>query len=573
MCKDRAAAKSAILKFERMSAPLAKDIAPSSEVGGVRGRPAWTAAAVLIYWLLVAAFQYGSGAANAAFGGYPDEPSHYLSGLMVRDYLVSHFPAPPLAYAANYYTHLPFMAVGYWPPMFYVLEGLWMAALGYQRSTVLWLPGLSAALLAGTCFWLLERRLGRAGAFLFGLLFLMIPAVQWSNRLVMVDTTFTLFCWWAGIAFGIWAGNGSRWAALAAGLLAAAGLLTKINSVYLFLLPPLFFLVTGRWRLLRQRSFWLIPAVVAVLWGPWILKTQGLTMIGYGGYAFTSVLSVAIELIRALLDNLLWLALLAGIGMVSIWKRRRQDSVLLVCALLPLCYAAFLLAVRAGVEARFLLPVIAPAMVVAGIGLEEVARKLASRRLPATRLATLVAAVSVAAFGAVAGIERHELAANPVRPVAEFLAGRGSPEESSVLVPSNAEGPFIAEFAMHDARRPVRLLVRPLKLLAQVDWSASSYRELYQTPAELVALFDRFPVRYLVVPAKLDSHCFPHDQLLKETLESHAERWRRLHAPGDSWLVYERIDGRRLPPAEMEAYAREVLQSRLSSVTRALGLP
>jgi hypothetical protein len=140
-------------------------------------------------------------------------------------------------------------------------------------------------------------------------------------------------------------------------------------------------------------------------------------------------------------------------------------------------------------------------------------------------------------------------------------------------VPSNAEGPFIAEFAMHDAHRPVRVLVRPLKLLASVDWSSNSYQALFRTPADLVALFDRFPVRFLIVPVKLDRGCFPHDALLKETCDSHPERWRRLASPGDSWAVYERADSRRLPPAEMEAFARQVLSSRLKSVSQAFGLP
>src|SRR5579864_1999865 len=117
-----------------MSAPIAKDVSQGWMGSGLRPGLGLAAAVVLGYWILVAAFQYFSGSANAAFGGYPDEPSHYLSGLMVRDYLVSHWPAQPLAYAANYYTHLPFIAVGYWPPLFYGLEGIWMTVFGYQRA-------------------------------------------------------------------------------------------------------------------------------------------------------------------------------------------------------------------------------------------------------------------------------------------------------------------------------------------------------------------------------------------------------------------------------------------------------
>src|SRR5947199_3127872 len=75
----------------------------------VRPLRIWTVSAaafvVLLGWTVV--LQCLGGAYSAEFSGYPDEPSHYLSGLMIRDYLASGFPASPLAYAENYYLHYP----------------------------------------------------------------------------------------------------------------------------------------------------------------------------------------------------------------------------------------------------------------------------------------------------------------------------------------------------------------------------------------------------------------------------------------------------------------------------------
>jgi hypothetical protein len=391
--------------------------------------------------------------------------------------------------------------------------------------------------------------------------------VQWSNRLIMVDTSFTLCCWWAGLAFAHWAKTGTRRAALAAGLLSAAGLLTKVNSMYLFLLPVSFFLLTRRWDLLRKSSFWIIPATVAAVWGPWFLLTRQLTKIGFGGLVYKHVIQVAADLGLVLLENLLWFAPLFLLGLVRVLRRERHNYCLLVCGLLPFSYAIFLLVARVGVEARFLIPILAPLIVLVGAGLSDLASWLARPWLPAGRLRILLAAVGVAGFVVTVGLHRDVQPVNQVRPVVEFLRGRGAPETVSVLVPCNAEGPFIAEFAMRDPHRPARLAVRPTKLLSVLDWSGRFYQQRYRTPDELVSLFDRFPVRYTVVPAVLGSNCYPQDVLLKGMLGAHSERWTIVSAPRSPWLVYQRTDGRELPPAVMEVFARQVLSVRLRSIS------
>ena len=90
----------------------------------------------LICILLIGIMQHWSGATAAGFTAYPDEASHYLGGLMVRDYLRTGSMAPR-PFAVNYYLHLPFFAIGYWPPLFYIAEGLWMSVFGYGRGQVL----------------------------------------------------------------------------------------------------------------------------------------------------------------------------------------------------------------------------------------------------------------------------------------------------------------------------------------------------------------------------------------------------------------------------------------------------
>jgi len=521
----------------------------------------------VLYFLLVAGFQHWSGASSAAFGGYPDESSHYLSGLMIYDYCASGFSGLPITFASNYYTHLPFLGIGYWPPFFYVLEAPWMALFGFQRSAVLLLPALMAALLSGTVFWLLRDRLGAPAAFLTGCLLLLTPALLLSNTLIMTDNAFALFCFWAGLAFGRWIDTGSVRAALLTGLLAALSLLTKINSIYLVLLPPLIFLIIGRWRLLLLRTFWIIPAVVAVLWGPWILYTRKLISLGFGGLARPAVPHIAIGAGLALRDNLGWiLILLILTGAAIALRKARLDTSALVCALLPFCYLVFLLAARVEIESRFLIPILAPSMVLAGVALEAVSEKLAWVRLPRMWIATVLAAIILASYApTLKGFPKPP--PNPVRPVVEYIRAHDRSEDASILVPSDAEGPFIAEFAADEQHRPLRFMVRPNKVLSIVDWNVGSYQSRYQSQAELISLFDRLPIRYTILAASLDDRSRPDDRLLSSTLEAHPELWRRLDAPAGQWFVYERIDGRTATPDQMAAVLSTFLLDRLKPLS------
>src|ERR1700680_1452483 len=76
----------------------------------------------ILFLFLAIALQYAAGAYRAGFGAYPDEPAHYVTGLMVRDYILHAVGRPPMRFAENYYLHYPAVAFGHWPPVFYVIQ-------------------------------------------------------------------------------------------------------------------------------------------------------------------------------------------------------------------------------------------------------------------------------------------------------------------------------------------------------------------------------------------------------------------------------------------------------------------
>jgi|ERR1035437_1431299 hypothetical protein len=101
-----------------------------------------------LFWGGASVLQFRAHAFQSEFGSDPDEPAHYVTGLMVRDYALSGFSKRPLEYARYYYVHYPKVALGHWPPFFYLVQAVWTLAFAPSRTAVMLLMGAITALLA-----------------------------------------------------------------------------------------------------------------------------------------------------------------------------------------------------------------------------------------------------------------------------------------------------------------------------------------------------------------------------------------------------------------------------------------
>ncbi len=145
----------------------------------------------LAYCFLV---QSAAGAWSGGFVSYPDEPSHFIGAVMFRDWLASGRWWSPLGFAGDYYNHYPFFAVGYWPPLFSMLGGLWMLIVGVGRAQALVIPAVCAAGSAWLIFQFLRERVGVVLGICAGFLYLSMPAVREWMCAVMVDHVTAFLC-------------------------------------------------------------------------------------------------------------------------------------------------------------------------------------------------------------------------------------------------------------------------------------------------------------------------------------------------------------------------------------------
>jgi hypothetical protein len=229
------------------------------------------AGALVVFYTAAVMMQFASGAYRSEFGAHPDEPSHVVTSLLVRDYLAGGFPQSPMRFAESYYAHYPKVALGHWPPVYYVLQAAWNVVFSPTRASILACHALFTALLASLLFHWAHRRFGSLIALAAGFWLLSVPLIQWLNSTVMLDIAVALFVLAAALAYGDYLHAPGWRPAVWFGAWASLAILTKGTGVLLAFLPIVCLVLARRGKLVARLSFWLPAFLVAVACGPWYL--------------------------------------------------------------------------------------------------------------------------------------------------------------------------------------------------------------------------------------------------------------------------------------------------------------
>ncbi len=504
--------------------------------------------------------QRAGGAWRAELGGYPDEAAHYVTGLMVYDFLRQGAWTDPLGFARAYYAHYPKIGLGHWPPLFYVLQAGWVLVWGPGRMSILLLMAVITAGLATLLFALVRAACGWTLALVAALLLPMLPLVQEATGQVMMDVLVALLLTWAMIAFGRWLETGGAADAAHFTLAATIALYTKQTALALVVAAPLALLLTRRWRLLRTRSLWLAVLGIAVLCGPWYLVSARLVAGSLpeqtGSLAFAARVAGLYGL--SLSDA-------AGFGvflpaLVGFWHRalRPVTDGRWAAAGGWLVGVMVFVSVIPAFEPRYLLPALPPLLLFWAAGVEWLARHVRRAVWPEGGLR--FAWVVVGVMGFVVGTFRVPMKHfEGFGPAAELVA-RTTGETGTVLISSDSrgEGVFIAELMSREAR-PGRKVVRVSKLLSRSRWGGEDYRALYASPAEAQAAIEAHGVEVVVLDESIPpARRLGHHAQLAEVVASSPDRWkliatvpvvRRNQQTPDGLRIYRRTP----PPGERGA--------------------
>jgi hypothetical protein len=484
------------------------------------------APSILVYlaFLLVAVgFQWMQGAYQAEFGGHPDEAAHYVTGLMVRDYLAARLPGNPMRFAQAYYDHYPKVALGNWPQVFYLIQSAWTLMLTPSRMALLLLMAALEALVALITMRALIADVGPALAVLGGLLVLAFPYVQLYAAMVMTEVPVALFALLATLQFGAYRERGWTRDSVLFGLFASAAILTKGSGMALALVPVLAIAFTGRQDVLRRRNFWYSVPIVAVLCGPWTWAFRHVATVGWQQgitFDFTrrAVPQFSLALIGAASLVIGAFAIIGFIATLVAVHRGTTPQRWAAPAALLLSVLIFHVIVPASLESRHLVQALPAWAMFAVAGVAWTMTRTSGIH---PRLRWAVYALAIVGFVHTASQWRGKQCAG-FRRVVEDIVSRQDKAAGFFLVSSDAtgEGMFIAETAMADDR-PEHVVRRASKLLANQSWSGSAYQARVAGADALIALLKQEGIRFVVIDTTVPASLLaPHHMLLRRTAET-----------------------------------------------------
>lgn len=499
--------------------------------------PGFAMPVVVICLLAAVALQWLGGAYSSDFGGDPDEPGHFVSALMVRDFLLGGEFRHPVAFAKLFYLHYPKVAIGHWPPFLYAMLGSWMVAFGTSRAAALAFTAVAASATATVLYLVGRRRVGRVPALLAALVFLGSPLVQISSARVMSEHLVTLLALASALQFARYVRTVRMADALLFGVLAALAILTRGTAWALALVPPLTILLTRRFDLLRRVSLWLSALVVVVTCVPWYVLTIGdaaTTWIGSSGAApyWTIAAPFFARAIWLALGPVVMVAAALGIwaALIRHWAGRTVDPVW--AALAALAVATFILhsTLPAGLDQRYMVAVLPEVALFTACGIAWLAR-LAATVWPNPAWGPALSLAVAVAFLAVTFIIPETRFAGYAAP-ARLLATRPNHTPPAFLVISDAkgEGAVVAEFAL-DQQRPGGFILRGSKLLNREDWLGREIEDRFRTPEELTRLLNEIPVSGILLDTSIPpAQQKPFQDRIRKLVTGNPELWERVES-------------------------------------------
>jgi len=482
---------------------------------------------------VVATYQHLGAAYECEFGAHPDEAAHYVTGLMIRDYIADGIPGHPMRFAENYYDHYPKVALGNWPPFFYLIQSAWTLPFSPSRASVLLLMASLTALTALLIWNALRHEFGSWLAAFGAVLFLSLPLVQKYSSLVMTEIPIALLAFTATLCFGRYIEDGKASCSIFFGLFASAAILTKGSGLYLAFVPPITLVLCRRFDLLKRIPFWASAMIVAVLCAPWTIFTLDKAKAGWehgsASWDFTSqaIPYYAVKLFLAVGVAVLALAAI-GVAVRLIGPARSGKTEGKWAAAGALMFAVFALQplIPCGLEPRHLVMALPPVILFAVAGMARVIDRLKARATPFQSFSIVVAVTAV--FFLIHPFELKRKGYEGFEEAAKLIVSEPQYADAIVFVSSDAsgEGMLISEVAMRE-KRVGHIVRRASKLLGKSNWSGSEYETKFSDPTALIELLEREKIGVLVLDNSIrEQKRVAHHDLLEKTVSDHPNRFR-----------------------------------------------
>jgi hypothetical protein len=508
---------------------------------------------------LVVTLQVAGGAYASGFGGYPDEPAHVVTSLMVRDFIAGLDFRHPLQFAQQYYFHYPKVAIGVWPPVFYGALGIWFLIVGVSRTTAIIFIAVIAATTASLIYLTGRRLIGRWAGLLAAVLFVASPLVQESSARVMTEHLSTLAMLVSTLCFARFARTERTGDGLAFGAVATVAIMTHGNAWALALVPGITIAFTNRWHLLHRVGLWLAAVPVLILSVPWYALAPSIVGGRAGGVADLLVKAAPgyVRFIDLGVGLPIVLFALLGVWATVIRVRPRTNVAPEWAALAALAIALFVLhcVLPIPIDSRFMVLLITSLVLFSAAGIEKIARWPAAGSSIALLRVGLAAAL-IAAFGVESFALPLQVRNGGYEALVRDVEARVSNVPQIWLVSSDAtgEGCLVAALALGEPR-PGSYVLRGKTILAGGDWFWRNTEDRFDTPEKLAALLDELSVTIIVIDDQVaPDQQRPYHERLKKLVTGRGDRWELIGS-------YPQTRGGMVVAKSLHVYARRPVAS------------
>lgn len=462
-----------------------------------------------------------------------DEIRHTTTGVFFAD-AARDLPASasdPKEYAVRYYCQYPALGLVTWPPLFYVVEGVVMLALGPH----FWVGRVCVACFAAICgvytYRFARLMLSHPFALLATALTLFTPLVFVFSQRVMLEVPTLALALAAVVHFEHHLQSQRGRDAILACLFAAAAVLTRFDGVLLLPYFTIRIVRTWNFRLLLRR-----PVVVGVLlaaaltvpyyWLTFTLYGSGLsTSVTSGTGTTTTDIWPPVFYLATLPEQAGWaLAVAAMLGLVVTLACHRKASGPAFGLALAVFVTFTPLAEQDARHAMYWLPAVAVFAVrgaewVWGNGFKW------------------VGALGVLILFGWAGWHLYDLPYRYVFGYSDAMDWVTDHRETErpVLVDGELAGSLVYHTRAHDPARRVWVLRADKVLYNQFSDPSTGYRQYANTEAEVLALLEKWDPEFVVVEdPQPDFHQVEGSELLRRTLTKNS-------GEGKAFAVVERI--------------------------------
>jgi Dolichyl-phosphate-mannose-protein mannosyltransferase len=518
----------------------------------------------------IVALQFLGGAYASGFGGYPDEPAHMVTSLMVRDFIAGLDFRHPLQFAQQYYYHYPKVAIGHWPPVFYGALGTWFLIVGASRSSALMFIAIVATATATIIYFTGKRLMGRWAGIFAAVLFVASPLVQESSAEVMIEHPVTLGMLVSTLCFARFAKTGRIGDGVAFGTISAAAILTDGDAWALALVPGVTVALTNRWYLLRHPGLWLSAVPVLVACVPWYIFTLHMrngTWVGSTGSSWVQAIPAFSWSISLAVGFPILIFAFIGVWTTIIHVTSRTKVVPEWPALAGLAIGTLILhcVTPVGFDARYMMTLLPSIVLFSSAGVDDIAHRL-SARLPIGIVqiglaVALMALFSLDSFALPIRLRNNGYA----RLVGDVMARVSNvPQIWLISSGSTGEGGLVTAVALNEGH-PKSYVLRGKQILAGGDWLWNSTEDRFDTPAKLARLLDDMHVTIIVIDDQIPSgQRRPYQDHLQELMAHEGKKWELIEA-------YPQIQDETVFPNSLHVYARRPVAS-LAVSTPALPL-